>query len=73
MDIKHYRHTSLFYFLSIFIPWALWFTVAGYFNEIFATHPMSKVIQTGLLLLISFYLIIDNKTFFYNKLKYNLN
>lgn len=45
---------------------------AGYFNEIFATHPMSKVIQTGLLLLISIYLIIDNKTFFINTLKFDL-
>ena len=45
---------------------------AGYFNEIFATHPMSKVIQTGLLLLISIYLIINDKTFFINKLKPDL-
>jgi len=44
---------------------------AGYFNEIFATHPMSKVIQTVLLLLLSIFLIIDNKKFFINKLKFN--
>lgn len=31
---------------------------AGFFNEIFVTHPMSKVIQTGLLLIISVYIII---------------
>ncbi len=37
---------------------------AGYFNEIFATDPMSKVIQTGLLTLLSIYLIINDKTFF---------
>lgn len=37
---------------------------AGFFNEIFDTHPMSKVIQTGLLLLFSLYLIIQNKAFF---------
>ncbi|MGK7395521.1 MAG: CPBP family intramembrane glutamic endopeptidase [Candidatus Cyclobacteriaceae bacterium M3_2C_046] len=37
---------------------------AGFFNEIFATQPMSKVIQTGLLLLFSLYLIIQDKAFF---------
>jgi len=40
---------------------------AGYFNEIFFTHPMSKVIQTVLLLLFSIYLIIHEKKFFFNK------
>jgi len=44
---------------------------AGYFNEIFATHPMSKVIQTVLLLLLSVYLIINDKDFFFN-LKNNI-
>jgi membrane protease YdiL (CAAX protease family) len=38
---------------------------AGYFNEIFATHPMSKVIQTVLLILLSIYLIINDKAFFF--------
>lgn len=37
---------------------------AGFFNELFATDPMSKVIQTGVLTLLSIYLIINNKTFF---------
>jgi membrane protease YdiL (CAAX protease family) len=37
---------------------------AGYFNEIFTTHPMSKVIQTVLLLVISICLIIQDKSFF---------
>lgn len=37
---------------------------AVYFNELFATDPMSKVIQTGLLTLLSIYIIINNKTFF---------
>jgi membrane protease YdiL (CAAX protease family) len=37
---------------------------AGYFNEIFATDPMSKVIQTGLLTMFSIYLIIQDKSFF---------
>jgi len=44
---------------------------AGYFNEIFATHPMSKVIQTALLLLLSVYLIMNDKDFFFN-LKNNI-
>ena len=39
---------------------------AGYFNEIFATHPMSKVIQTGLLLLLSIFIIFKDKAFFFN-------
>ena len=37
---------------------------AGLFNEIFATEPMSKVIQTGLLLVFSIYLITVDKAFF---------
>ena len=43
---------------------------AGYFNEIFATHPMSKVIQTGLLLLFSIYIVAKDKAFFFNSKKY---
>jgi len=38
---------------------------AGFFNEIFNTDPMSKVIQTGVLLLFSIYLIITDKKFFF--------
>lgn len=44
---------------------------AGYFNEVFATHPMSKVIQTVLLLLLSVYIILNDKEFFFN-LKNNI-
>lgn len=40
---------------------------AGFFNEIFATHPMSKVIQTGLLILFAFYIVLNDKTFFFSK------
>lgn len=40
---------------------------AGFFNEIFSTHPMSKVIQTGLLVLFSIYLITNDKKYFFNK------
>lgn len=37
---------------------------AGCFNELFATHPDSKVIQTGLLLIFSCVLVIREKEFF---------
>ena len=40
---------------------------AGYFNELFATHPISKVIQTGLLLLLSVVVIIKERKFFLNR------
>jgi len=39
---------------------------AVFFNEIFATHPMSKVIQTGLLLVVSVYVVIKDKDLFFN-------
>ncbi|MDH5179640.1 MAG: CPBP family intramembrane metalloprotease [Gammaproteobacteria bacterium] len=40
---------------------------AGYFNEIFATHPDSKVIQTGLLIVFSIVLVVKDKEFFFTK------
>lgn len=40
---------------------------AGCFNELFNTHPMSKVIQTGLLIILSIILIVKDKEFFFNK------
>lgn len=40
---------------------------AGFFNEIFATHPDSKVIQTLLLLLLSIFLVIRERDFFFRK------
>src|SRR5699024_1531609 len=42
---------------------------AGYFNEIFQTHPMSKVIQTGLLILLSVVILIKDREMFF-KLDY---
>lgn len=51
---------------NIFIP-IIFHITAGYFNEIFATHPMSKVIQTILLLILSIYLISREKDFFFKK------
>jgi len=41
---------------------------AGFFNEIFATHPMSKVIQTGLLLIVSVYLLVNDRELFFKKI-----
>lgn len=41
---------------------------AVFFNEIFATHPMSKVIQTGLLLTVSAYLVIKDKELFLKRI-----
>lgn len=40
---------------------------AGFFNEIFATHPFSKVIQTVLLIALAAFLIVREKDFFFNK------
>ena len=40
---------------------------ANVFNEIFATHPDSKVIQTGLLLALSIYLLYSQRDLFFNK------
>ena len=42
---------------------------AGFFNELFATHPMSKVIQTFLLLILSIVIVIKERDFFF-KLEY---
>ncbi len=38
---------------------------AGFFNEIFATHPDSKVIQTVLLSVLAFFIIMKDKDFFF--------
>ena len=51
---------------NIILP-ILFHIAAGFFNEIFATHPMSKVIQTALLLILSAYLILTDKAFFFNQ------
>ncbi len=39
----------------------------GFFNEIFATHPDSKVIQTGLLLVLAVVLAVEDREFFFSK------
>lgn len=38
---------------------------AGYFNEIFATHPDSKVIQTGLLVMLATFIVLKEKRLFF--------
>ena len=40
---------------------------AGFFNEIFATHPDSKVIQTVLLLVLAIFLMIREPDFFFRR------
>lgn len=42
---------------------------AVFFNEIFATHPMSKVIQTALLLILSAYLVFHDKELFLKRIQ----
>lgn len=37
---------------------------AGVFNEMFCPHPDSKVIQTGLLLLMSIVVVLKDRAFF---------
>jgi membrane protease YdiL (CAAX protease family) len=51
---------------NIILP-ILFHIAAVYFNEIFATHPMSKVIQTVLLSAFAFYIITNDKEFFFNQ------
>lgn len=38
---------------------------AGFFNEIFATHPDSKIIQTILLLILTTLIVLNNRNFFF--------
>ena len=40
---------------------------AGYFNEIFATHPDSKCIQTALLLIVSVIIVVKERRLFFNR------
>jgi hypothetical protein len=52
---------------NILLP-IIFHITAGYFNEIFATHHISKVIQTSLLLILSVYLVINEKELFFKKI-----
>lgn len=40
---------------------------AGFFNEIFATHPDSKIIQTLILIVLSVFLVIKERDFFFKR------
>jgi len=52
---------------NILLP-VVFHITAGFFNEIFATHPMSKVIQTVLLLIASAYLVIRDRELFFQRI-----
>lgn len=52
---------------NILLP-VVFHITAGFFNEIFATHPMSKVIQTELLLVVSVFLVMNNKEMFFKRI-----
>jgi len=51
---------------NIIVP-IIFHITAGYFNEIFDTHPMSKVIQTGILLIFASVIVVKEKEFFFKK------
>jgi membrane protease YdiL (CAAX protease family) len=40
---------------------------AGYFNELFQTNPDTKVIQTGLLMIVAVFLVIRERDFFFER------
>jgi len=42
-------------------------TTAVYFNEIFATHPDSKIIQTGLLIALTMFVVLKERDFFFKR------
>lgn len=46
---------------------------AGYFNELFQTHPDSKVIQTGLLGILAIVLVLAERDFFFGNLSGDTN
>lgn len=46
---------------------------AGYFNEIFATHPDSKIIQTILLVVLAFVIVWKEKNFFFQREPIGIN
>ena len=51
---------------NILLP-IIFHITAGFFNEVFATHPMSKVIQTCLLVAFALYIVLNDKAFFFSK------
>jgi len=51
---------------NIIVP-IIFHITAGYFNEIFSTHPDSKVIQTGLLIIFAVWIILQDREFFFER------
>lgn len=51
---------------NIFVAIALHLT-ANVFNEVFSTHPDSKIIQTVILSVLAVYLVVSNRNFFFDK------
>lgn len=51
---------------NIILP-IIFHIAAVFFNEVFATHAMSKVIQTCLLLVFALYILVNDKAFFFTK------
>jgi hypothetical protein len=43
------------------------YITAGYFNEIFATNPDSKIIQTILLLVLALAIVLNERSFFFQR------
>lgn len=48
---------------------AVFHVTAGYFNELFATNPDSKIIQTGLLLALAGALLVGERRLFFGRLE----
>ena len=46
---------------------AVFHITAGFFNELFSTHPDSKVIQTGLLLIFATVIVVRERSFFFDR------
>lgn len=51
---------------NILVP-IIFHITAGFFNEIFLTHPDSKIIQTVLLLVFTILVVIKDRDFFFNR------
>jgi len=51
---------------NIILP-IIFHIAAGFFNEIFATHPMSKVFQTCLLVVFALYIVLNDRALFFSK------
>lgn len=51
---------------NILIP-VVFHITAGFFNEIFATHPDSKIIQTALLLVLAAVIVLKDWDFFFGR------